>query len=103
MNPSILSQARPDIILSGFLVCIPMLKEWQTEAGITVIDGWTFQVRTIRRNFFSLSHDLLWIPVFSSRPSAFNCLRIIHLSTLSSFQLRSHVYFKSQEMHGKSR
>ncbi|PBK97772.1 hypothetical protein ARMGADRAFT_1044451 [Armillaria gallica] len=32
----------------GFLVCIPMLKEWQTEAGITVIDGWTFQRCTVR-------------------------------------------------------
>ncbi|KAK0187908.1 DNA mismatch repair protein MutS [Armillaria mellea] len=28
----------------GFLVCIPMLKEWQTEAGITAIDGWTSHV-----------------------------------------------------------
>ncbi|KAK0503937.1 DNA mismatch repair protein MutS [Armillaria luteobubalina] len=28
----------------GFLVCIPMLKEWQTEAGITLIDGWTSHV-----------------------------------------------------------
>ncbi|KAG6890840.1 hypothetical protein C0995_003273 [Termitomyces sp. Mi166 len=27
----------------GFLICIPMLKEWKTEVGIQVIDGWTFQ------------------------------------------------------------
>lgn len=27
----------------GFLICVPMLKEWQTESGIQVIDGWSFQ------------------------------------------------------------
>jgi len=30
--------------VSGFLICIPMLDEWQTEVGIKVIDGWSFQV-----------------------------------------------------------
>ncbi|KAI0670991.1 DNA mismatch repair protein MutS [Trametes maxima] len=27
----------------GFLVCVPMRDEWQGEAGITVLDGWSFQ------------------------------------------------------------
>jgi DNA mismatch repair protein MSH5 len=31
--------------LSGFLICVPMLDEWRTEAGIQTIDGWSFQVR----------------------------------------------------------
>ncbi|KIK07942.1 hypothetical protein K443DRAFT_128726 [Laccaria amethystina LaAM-08-1] len=31
----------------GYLICIPMLDEWQGEAGIQAIDGWTFQVRSI--------------------------------------------------------
>jgi hypothetical protein len=28
----------------GFLICVPMLEQWQTEEGIQVIDGWSFQV-----------------------------------------------------------
>ncbi|KAI0643124.1 DNA mismatch repair protein MutS [Trametes meyenii] len=27
----------------GFLVCVPMRDEWQGEAGIAVLDGWSFQ------------------------------------------------------------
>ncbi|KAI0688883.1 DNA mismatch repair protein MutS [Earliella scabrosa] len=27
----------------GFLICIPMQDEWRTEAGISVLDGWSFQ------------------------------------------------------------
>lgn len=27
----------------GFLICVPMLDEWRTEAGIQTIDGWSFQ------------------------------------------------------------
>ncbi|KAH7915490.1 DNA mismatch repair protein MutS [Hygrophoropsis aurantiaca] len=27
----------------GFLICIPMLDEWKTGEGITVLEGWTFQ------------------------------------------------------------
>ncbi|KAK0244297.1 muts domain V-domain-containing protein [Armillaria nabsnona] len=44
----------------GFLVCIPMLKEWQTEAGITVIDGWTFQFSSESHVYFKSQemHDM---------------------------------------------
>ncbi|KAF8158095.1 hypothetical protein B0H34DRAFT_749503 [Crassisporium funariophilum] len=28
----------------GYLICVPMLKEWQTESGIQPLEGWTFQV-----------------------------------------------------------
>ncbi|OCH92840.1 hypothetical protein OBBRIDRAFT_725988 [Obba rivulosa] len=28
----------------GFLICVPMLDEWRTEEGITVLDGWTSHV-----------------------------------------------------------
>ncbi len=42
----IVSWPSPDLLTlrcrTGFLICIPMLKEWQ-ETGIAVIDGWTFQ------------------------------------------------------------
>jgi DNA mismatch repair protein MSH5 len=31
--------------LSGFLICVPMLDKWRTEAGVQTIDGWDFQVR----------------------------------------------------------
>ncbi|KAI0770485.1 DNA mismatch repair protein MutS [Fomes fomentarius] len=27
----------------GFLICVPMREEWKTEAGIQVLDGWSFQ------------------------------------------------------------
>ncbi|KAG7440868.1 uncharacterized protein BT62DRAFT_1080549 [Guyanagaster necrorhizus] len=44
----------------GFLVCIPMLKEWRTEAGITVIDGWTFQFSSESHVYFKSQemHDM---------------------------------------------
>ncbi|KAK0221916.1 DNA mismatch repair protein MutS [Armillaria fumosa] len=44
----------------GFLVCIPMLKEWQTEAGITVIDGWSFQFSSESHVYFKSQemHDM---------------------------------------------
>ncbi|KAH9889862.1 DNA mismatch repair protein MutS [Cubamyces lactineus] len=29
----------------GFLVCVPMQEAWQGEAGVEVLDGWTFQMR----------------------------------------------------------
>jgi hypothetical protein len=37
---------------SGFLICVPMLEEWKTPEGIKVIDGWSFQVRSLLRIFF---------------------------------------------------
>lgn len=30
--------------LKGFLVTVPMREEWETETGIEVLDGWSFQV-----------------------------------------------------------
>lgn len=30
--------------ISGFLICVPMLEEWQNGAEIEVLDGWSFQV-----------------------------------------------------------
>ena len=35
--------------LLGFLICVPMLDEWRTEAGIQTINGWSFQVRVFVR------------------------------------------------------
>ncbi len=29
----------------GFLICVPMKEEWKSEAGIQVLEGWSFQVR----------------------------------------------------------
>lgn len=29
----------------GFLICVPMLEEWQ-DGGIVVLEGWNFQVRS---------------------------------------------------------
>ena len=28
----------------GYLICVPMLDEWQNDQGIQGLDGWTFQV-----------------------------------------------------------
>ncbi|KAH9932680.1 DNA mismatch repair protein MutS [Epithele typhae] len=53
----------------GFLICVPMKEEWKTEAGIDVLEGWTFQVTP---------RPFVLYPVLT---------------------LASHVYFKSQEMH----
>ncbi|KAJ7819398.1 DNA mismatch repair protein MutS [Mycena olivaceomarginata] len=35
----------------GFLICVPMLQEWQGPEGIKVIDGWSFQVPSTRLTF----------------------------------------------------
>ncbi|KAH7919581.1 hypothetical protein BV22DRAFT_1108014 [Leucogyrophana mollusca] len=58
----------------GFLICVPMLEEWKTEDGITVLDGWTFQVAIT--SLYPAPHALTSLPL-----------------------ARSHVYFKSQEMY----
>lgn len=36
----------------GYLICIPMLDEWQGEAGIQAIDGWTFQFSSDAHVYF---------------------------------------------------
>ncbi|KAF9019023.1 hypothetical protein BDZ89DRAFT_1103526 [Hymenopellis radicata] len=43
----------------GFLICVPMLQEWQ-EAGIAVIDGWTFQFSSESHVYFKSQemHDM---------------------------------------------
>ncbi|KAH8998418.1 muts domain V-domain-containing protein [Lactarius akahatsu] len=45
----------------GFLVCVPMLEEWRSGDGIEVLDGWTFQVFSIRSHVYFKNekmHDL---------------------------------------------
>ncbi|KAH7885327.1 DNA mismatch repair protein MutS [Phlebopus sp. FC_14] len=54
----------------GFLITVPMRDEWQSEEGVQVLEGWSFQA---------------------------SCFRV---SARSRFdESFSHVYFKSQEMH----
>ncbi|KII86749.1 hypothetical protein PLICRDRAFT_164045 [Plicaturopsis crispa FD-325 SS-3] len=36
----------------GFLICLPMLEEWAGDAGIKVIDGWTFQFSSETHVYF---------------------------------------------------
>ncbi|KIY71247.1 hypothetical protein CYLTODRAFT_346399 [Cylindrobasidium torrendii FP15055 ss-10] len=36
----------------GFLICVPMREEWRGEAGISVIDGWTFQFSSESHVYF---------------------------------------------------
>ncbi|KAI0789758.1 DNA mismatch repair protein MutS [Abortiporus biennis] len=36
----------------GYLICVPMLEEWKTDAGITVLDGWTFQFSSESHAYF---------------------------------------------------
>ncbi|GLB38388.1 putative ATPase domain of DNA mismatch repair MUTS family protein [Lyophyllum shimeji] len=44
----------------GFLICVPMLEEWQTESGIQVIDGWSFQFSSNAHVYFKSQemHDM---------------------------------------------
>ncbi|KAH9080364.1 DNA mismatch repair protein MutS [Lactarius deliciosus] len=45
----------------GFLVCVPMLEEWRSGDGVEVLDGWTFQVFSIRSHVYFKNekmHDL---------------------------------------------
>ncbi|KIK69506.1 hypothetical protein GYMLUDRAFT_66815 [Collybiopsis luxurians FD-317 M1] len=38
----------------GFLICVPMQDDWRSEAGVQILDGWSFQV--IRRQYYDPSH-----------------------------------------------
>ncbi|RDB18026.1 MutS 5 [Hypsizygus marmoreus] len=44
----------------GFLICVPMLDEWQSETGIQVIEGWTFQFSSNAHVYFKSQemHDM---------------------------------------------
>ncbi|KAI1793251.1 muts domain V-domain-containing protein [Ganoderma leucocontextum] len=44
----------------GFLICIPMQNEWRTDAGITVLDGWSFQFSSDSHVYFKSQemHDM---------------------------------------------
>ncbi|KAF8957258.1 hypothetical protein BDZ97DRAFT_2079293 [Flammula alnicola] len=36
----------------GYLICVPMLEEWRTDAGIQPLDGWTFQFSSDAHVYF---------------------------------------------------
>ncbi|KZT11913.1 uncharacterized protein LAESUDRAFT_670086 [Laetiporus sulphureus 93-53] len=44
----------------GFLICVPMLEEWKTDAGITVLEGWSFQFSSESHVYFKSQemHDM---------------------------------------------
>ncbi|OBZ71456.1 Prohibitin-2 [Grifola frondosa] len=44
----------------GFLICVPMLEEWKTDAGVTVLEGWTFQFSSESHVYFKSPemHDM---------------------------------------------
>lgn len=44
------------IFFIGYLICVPMLEEWQNDVGIRGLDGWTFQVSV---DFLLLVHSFL--------------------------------------------
>ena len=71
-----------------------MLEEWNGPEGIVVLDGWSFQVFPIYKSSFK--HLIACDSSLLSRL----------FETSSRYRLiggasRSHVYFKSQEMHGQ--
>ena len=41
----------------GFLITVPMREEWETETGIEVLDGWSFQVNAVES--FSRSNSFV--------------------------------------------
>ena len=56
------------IIIIGYLICVPMLEEWQNDLGIQGLDGWTFQVSVYYLLFIRTS--FIWYPVFIRVSSA---------------------------------
>ncbi|KAF5385688.1 hypothetical protein D9757_005471 [Collybiopsis confluens] len=44
----------------GFLICIPMQDEWRSEAGVQVLDGWSFQFSSEDHVYFKSQemHDM---------------------------------------------
>lgn len=49
----------PGVHHVGFLICVPEKEEWRTEAGITVLEGWSFQVcpDPLTRSALIVSHQ----------------------------------------------
>ena len=83
-------------IIIGYLICVPMLEEWQNDIGIQGLDGWTFQV-SVDQLLVNCS-SFIWCSVFIRVSSALHSWLIHDLTTLD---VSAHAYFKSQEMHGK--
>lgn len=77
----------------GFLICIPMLEEWQVE-GIPDFEGWNFQVKP----FSSTSDREELIPLSSLLSKS--CFRSA-TRYLTVIDFSAHAYFKSQEMRGR--
>ncbi|KZT73910.1 hypothetical protein DAEQUDRAFT_702916 [Daedalea quercina L-15889] len=44
----------------GFLICVPMLEEWKTDAGVQVLEGWSFQFSSECHVYFKSQemHDM---------------------------------------------
>ncbi|KAF9242539.1 muts domain V-domain-containing protein [Melanogaster broomeanus] len=42
----------------GFLITVPMLEEWESEAGVQVLDGWNFQVISCRSHVYFKSKEM---------------------------------------------
>ncbi|KAF9221022.1 hypothetical protein BS17DRAFT_713109 [Gyrodon lividus] len=42
----------------GFLITVPMLEEWESEAGIQVLDGWSFQATSCRSHVYFKSKEM---------------------------------------------
>ncbi|KAF9554712.1 hypothetical protein CPC08DRAFT_744416 [Agrocybe pediades] len=44
----------------GYLICVPMLDEWRTEAGVQPLEGWTFQFSSDSNVYFKSEemHDM---------------------------------------------
>ena len=71
-----------------------MREEWETETGIEVLGGWSFQVNAVKV-FYLLQSNSFVTPVFFGVSFHFP---VCFLDSLSC--PRFHVYFKSKEMQG---
>jgi hypothetical protein len=72
---------------------VPMMEEWTGEAGIQVLDGWSFQASPPHLLF--IHTNTLWAVPFRVR-------RVCDVRLFANIPRRAHVYFKSPQMHGET-
>jgi hypothetical protein len=73
---------------------VPYLEQWKAEAGINVLDGWTFQASDLLRQSCGYSRF-----IHSSHPSRWFIFPLESLPN-RAISISASVYFKSPQMHG---
>ncbi|KAF8194135.1 hypothetical protein BJ912DRAFT_924219 [Pholiota molesta] len=78
----------------GYLICVPMLEEWRTEAGIEPLEGWTFQFSSDAHVYFKSQEmqELLEDILAATEAIEASCDVCAELDCLLAFAEASRIY-----------